>query len=91
MSYSADVKLRWDLWSMPGVLGVVVNAWACVYLVIIFFFSFWPQTTPTTAATKNSIVLVTGPIMLFGVVYYFVWGRKTYVGPVVEVMGGNLE
>ena len=39
----------------------------------------------------NFSVLVTGAMVLFGAVYFFVLGRKTYVGPVVEVMGGNLE
>lgn len=32
----------------------------------------------------NWSILVTGAIALFSAVYYFVWARKNYHGPVIE-------
>ena len=56
-----------------------------MYMVVILFFSFWPPATPVTAATMNFSSLVTGAVVVFGVVYYAVWGRKVYTGPVIEI------
>ena len=57
---------------------------ACAYSIIILFFSFWPPATPTTAATMNYSVLMTGAVLVFSVVYYFLYARKMYTGPVLE-------
>ena len=62
-----------------------MNAFAVVFGIIIFFFSFWPVATPVEAKDMNFSVLMTGSVVLFAVLYYVVWARKTYEGPVVEV------
>ena len=62
-----------------------MNAFAVVFGVIIFFFSFWPVATPVSAEHMNFSVLMTGSVVLFAVLYYVVWARKMYEGPVVEV------
>ena len=37
----------------------------------------------------NFSVLMTGSVVLFSVVYYWVWARRVYRGPVVEIgLGG---
>ncbi|MCJ1361829.1 hypothetical protein MMC16_000929 [Acarospora aff. strigata] len=79
------LPLTWGPWRMPGIFGIVVNAFGCVYMLIILFFSFWPPVTPTTAQTMNYSVLVTGTVVAFAVVYYFLYARRFYVGPVVEL------
>ena len=66
-------------------LGMVVNAIACAFMIFVLFFSFWPPVTPTTAPTMNFSVLVSGAVFIFSVVYYFVWARKFYNGPIVEI------
>jgi choline transport protein len=81
---TAGGQLVWGPWRIPGILGIVVNAFACSYLVIILFFSFWPPATPVTAASMNFSSLVTGAVVILGVVYYAIWGRKVYTGPVIE-------
>lgn len=78
-------QLVWGPFHLPGVFGVIVNAWAVVFGIIIFFFSFWPVATPVTAAHMNFSVLMTGSVVLFAVLYYLLWARKTYEGPIVEV------
>ncbi|KAI9881205.1 MAG: hypothetical protein M1830_007183 [Pleopsidium flavum] len=86
---TGTVQLTWGPWRVPGALGIGINAFGCVYLVIILFFSFWPPATPATASTMNWSVLMTGFVLGFSVVYYFVWGRRVYTGPVVEIEGGG--
>ena len=82
-----DARLIWGPWRVPGVFGIVNNVFACVYLTIILFFSFWPPTTPTTAQTMNYSSLVLGTMVIFSVGYYALFARKAYLGPVVEVEG----
>ena len=80
-----DEKFRWGPWHLPGLWGDVNNAIACGYLTVVVFFSFWPTVQPVTAENMNYAVLVTGAIVIFSLVYYLVWARRVYMGPVVEV------
>lgn len=79
------VRAIWGPWKIPGALGIANNAFACAYLTFVFFFSFWPSFKDVTPATMNWSILVTGAIALLSTVYYLVWARKTYHGPVVEI------
>lgn len=78
-------RATWGPWQLPGALGIANNAFACAYLAFVFFFSFWPSFKEVTPATMNWSILVTGGIALLSAVYYLVWARKTYHGPVVEI------
>lgn len=78
-------KLVWGPWHLPGALGIANNAFACVYLVVIWFFSFWPQALPVNAANMNYAPVMTGGMVIFSIVYYFAWARREYEGPIVEV------
>jgi choline transport protein len=81
----STTRITWGPWHVTGALGIANNTFACIYLLILLFFSFWPAATPTTAATMNYSVLVTGFVLGFSVLYYVFWARKFYTGPVVEV------
>lgn len=86
MDYVSDPSLmQWGPWRVPEPWGTINNAFACVYLIIIAFFSFWPTTTTITAASMNYSVLVTGAVAVFSILYYLLHARKTYTGPVVEI------
>jgi choline transport protein len=76
--------LTWGPFHIPGVLGIINNAYACCYMIFVIFWSVWPPATPVTAETMNYSVVVTGGILIFSVVWYFVRGRKEYKGPVVD-------
>ena len=86
-------QLIWGPFRLPGIFGIIVNIWAVVFGIIIFFFSFWPVATPVTAPHMNFSVLMTGSVVLFAMVYYVLWARKTYEGPLVEVthLDGRVE
>lgn len=77
-------QLVWGPWHIPGTVGIINNVIACVYLVIIWFFSFFPQGTPVTPLSMNFSVVVTGGVTIFAIIYYLVWAKKEYIGPVVE-------
>lgn len=80
-----NLHCQWGPWRLKGLPGVANNIVACVYLILIAFFSYWPATTPVTAATMNYSSLVLGVTAIGSIVYYFTTARKTYTGPVVEV------
>lgn len=77
-------RVYWGPWKIPGAFGIANNAFACVYLTFVFFFSFWPTASTVNAATMNYSILVTGVIALFSTVYYLVWAKHSYHGPVIE-------
>jgi choline transport protein len=73
--------LKWGPWRVPDGFGIINNLVACVWMLTVIFWSFWPPATPTTPKTMNYSVLMTGATTMFSIVYYATWGRKTYRGP----------
>lgn len=80
----APSQLVWGPWHVPGVLGIINNAYACVYMVFVIFWSVWPPETPVSPSTMNYSVVVTGGVIIFSVVWYYVRGRREYQGPLVD-------
>lgn len=81
-----DQNLSWGPWRLKGPLGTANNIVACFYLLLLIFFSFWPnQFRIEDPSQMNWAVLVTGAVALFSVGYYLVYAKKSYTGPVVEV------
>ncbi|GAW25779.1 putative GABA permease [Rosellinia necatrix] len=78
-------KLTWGPWRLRGALGTANNAFACAYLIYIFFFSFWPPLRDITPQNFNWAILVFVVVVSFSVVYYMTWARKTYTGPIIEL------
>ncbi|KAH7311272.1 amino acid/polyamine transporter I [Stachybotrys elegans] len=82
---NTGANLTWGPWRLPKVLGVINNAFTCLYLIFVLFFSFWPSYSEVTADTMNWSVLVFSAVTILSMVYYAVWGRKSYTGPIVEI------
>ncbi|KAK7985219.1 hypothetical protein PG996_005540 [Apiospora saccharicola] len=78
-------RLTWGPWRIPGALGVANNILTCVYIVFVLFFSFWPTYREVTPENMNWAVLVTVVVLLFSTLYYFIWARKSYKGPIIEI------
>ena len=78
-------QLMFGPWYIPGIYGIVVNAFACIYEAILIFFCFWPSELPVTAENMNYTVLITAVVIGISIVYYYVWARRIYTGPIVEV------
>jgi ABC-type antimicrobial peptide transport system permease subunit len=85
------VRAVWGPWRLPGAIGIANNIFACAYLCFVFFFSFWPAFAEVTPANMNWAILVTGAIAVLSAVYYAVWARKTYHGPIVEIDSRDLS
>lgn len=79
--------LTWGPWKVPEPLGTLINAFSVVFLFALLLFSYWPTTVAPGPAGMNYSSLVTGAVGIFSLVYYAVWGRKTYKGPVIEISG----
>lgn len=80
----ANPPLVWGPWRIPGVLGIVNNAFACLFIVFVLFWSFWPPKTPATPENMNYSVLMTSVVMIFSVSYYYFRGKRQYFGPLID-------
>ncbi|KAK3324505.1 amino acid permease [Cercophora scortea] len=70
---------RWSL----GNLGLFVNIGAVAFLLVVWVFIFFPiSPVELTPSTMNWNSLIFGSTMIFAIVYYFIFGRKTYKSPV---------
>ena len=77
-------EIHWGPWHIPEPLGTINNAFACIYLIVLLFWSFWPPQTPVSPSTMNFSVLVFGATVLFSTVWYLVKGKSGFLGPVEE-------
>jgi choline transport protein len=67
-----------------GRWGLPVNIVAFVYTLIAMVFSFFPPAIPVTPVNMNWSVVVFSFVVISGLVYYAVFGRKQYKGPVMD-------
>ncbi|CAD6571500.1 MAG: hypothetical protein ASARMPRED_004616 [Alectoria sarmentosa] len=77
-------RLSWGPWRVPGFLGIANNVFACAYIVVILFFSFWPASLAPSLADMNWSIAITGFFVLSSIGYYGVRGRKFYKGPLID-------
>ncbi|KAI0096098.1 amino acid/polyamine transporter I [Nemania sp. FL0031] len=77
-------NLTWGAWRLPGILGILNNFLSCAFLLYFLFFSFWPAFIQVTPQNMNWSILVTGAAMAFSTIYYLLWARKVYTGPIIE-------
>jgi hypothetical protein len=84
LANTTGAELVWGPFHLKGALGIANNVFAMCYLVVVGFFSFWPPMVEPTVDMMNYSVVVTGGLVIFSVIYYFVWARKEYNGPIIE-------
>jgi choline transport protein len=65
-----------------GKAGIWINGIAIVYLCMAFLFAFFPTFPHPTPDLMNWNILIYGVVVLFSLAYFFIMGRKLYVGPV---------
>ncbi|KAJ5180521.1 hypothetical protein N7492_003731 [Penicillium capsulatum] len=80
----AQAPLIWGPWTVPGVWGTINNAYACVYMLFVIFWSVWPPQTPVDYTTMNYSIVVTGGVLILSGIWYFVRARKEYQGPLID-------
>jgi len=72
---------RFDL----GKSGNIINIIALCFLVVAWFFQFWPSAPNPTGAGMNWSVLIYGACFVFFALYYVFRAKHKYQGPVVLV------
>lgn len=80
----AQAPLVWGPFHLPGIFGIINNLYACCYMIFVIFWSVWPPATPVTPESMNYSIVVTGGVIIFSIVWYYVRGRKEYHGPTVD-------
>ncbi|KAH9890136.1 amino acid transporter [Xylariomycetidae sp. FL2044] len=76
--------LYWGPTRIPEPLGTITNAFGCAYLLVILVFSFWPTAVNPSASAMNMSSLMVGVTLIWSVLYYVIWARKVYSGPVIQ-------
>ncbi|KAL6241072.1 hypothetical protein RBB50_011975 [Rhinocladiella similis] len=72
---------RWSL----GRWGLAINVVALLFLMPLIFFLSWPLTTPVKAINMNWSSTMLGGSLIIATIYFVIWGRASYVPPVVHV------
>lgn len=72
---------RWSL----GRYGLVCNVVAVVFLSVFYVFAFFPLEVPVTPVTMNWSIAIYGAVIVFSVLYFWLFARRVYVGPVVHI------
>ncbi|KAH7258036.1 amino acid/polyamine transporter I [Fusarium tricinctum] len=85
LANTTGAELVWGPFYLPGAFGIANNIFTICYLIVVGFFSFWPPLLSPTPALMNYSVLVSGSVAIFSVIYYLIWARKEYNGPVIEI------
>ncbi|CAA9964976.1 amino acid transporter [Pyrenophora teres f. maculata] len=65
-----------------GRAGIWVNGVSVVYLCVALVFAFFPTFPHPTPDLMNWNILIYGVVVAFSLIYFFLKGRKVYVGPV---------
>ena len=68
-----------------GMFSLPVNIIAICYLSLVFIIAFFPAAPLPDAANMNWSSLIFSVVLIWSMVYYFVWSRRVYVGPVEYV------
>lgn len=72
-------------WSL-GRWGLPLNVFGVLYGLYLLAYAAMPSVYPVTAADFNWAPVMFGGVMILSLSYYAVWARKSYHGPVVQVV-----
>jgi hypothetical protein len=61
-----------------------INIFAIIYTFFTSFFLLWPSSQQVNATYMNWSILLVGGIVVISIVWWFVEGRKSFVGPDVS-------
>jgi choline transport protein len=82
-------NLPYARWSL-GRFGTPINAIAFVYSIYVFFWTGWPGNKDPTLQQFNWSVVMFGGVGVISMIYYIIWGRRTFKGPVTLVRNDPL-
>ena len=62
----------------------LVNGIAIVYTLFTSFFLFWPSLANPGVLYMNWSIVLVGGIVIISIIWWFVEGRKSFVGPDID-------
>ncbi len=65
---------------MKGAIGFIVNAVACLYIILFEVIFCFPFSMPVSASNMNYSSLLTGGLTIFVALFWF-WRQRDYEGP----------
>lgn len=68
-----------------GKFALPINVLSVALLFVFWIFSFFPLVPNPTTETMNWAALIYGAVLIFSLVYYHIWGKHHYDGPVAYV------
>jgi amino acid transporter len=77
-------------WHM-GKLSPFINAWAVIWTVFVSIIFILPTLRPVTAQNMNYAIAFLGAIFVAAAIWWYLSGRKWYVGPLVEAQVQQVE
>ena len=78
-------EIPWGPWTL-GRWGLPINLFSMAYSILLIVFMVFPPYQPVRAENMNYASVIFGAAILVSTVLWFVYGRKTYGGPVREVI-----
>jgi hypothetical protein len=78
-------NINYGPFRLKGLLGPILNAIACAYIIVWFVIYCFPYYLPTSAATMNYSSLIWGSLTFFVALWWF-FGANGYIGP--QTTGG---
>ncbi|QUC21752.1 uncharacterized protein UV8b_05995 [Ustilaginoidea virens] len=82
---TGEYELTWGPWHVPGWVGTANNAVSLAYMLVVWVFGFFPAVRVVDAPHMNYSSVVFGAVVMYSTLYYYVWGRRQYKGPVIEI------
>lgn len=73
-----------------GRYGLVINVIGLLWGIFVVVFGTFPTEMPVNAANMNYASLVLGSALIFSFVTWFLYGRKTFQGPINELNEGSV-
>jgi len=67
-----------------GVASKFVNAWACIWTLLVSIIFILPTVYPVDADNMNYAIVYLVAILVFSMIWWAVGGRKYYTGPLIE-------
>ncbi|KAK6335507.1 hypothetical protein TWF696_002281 [Orbilia brochopaga] len=78
------IDRRWNLGRWGWLVNIIAGVWPAILSVLFLFPVYLPETGLVTAEEANWCIAVLGATMLIATVYWFVCGKRQYVGPVTS-------
>ena len=78
-------EIPWGPFTL-GRWGLPINVFAIVYSVVLIVFMVFPPYQPVDAENMNYSGVIFGAVLILCFIMWFAFGKRTYQGPVREVL-----